>query len=158
MAMTPADFMLHAVQMAQKGIAAGQTPFGAAVVRNGDIVAEGHNCVWLTGDPTAHAEIVAIRLAAAALKSIALAGCEMYTTCQPCPMCLSAIHWSKIGAVYYGASIADAQAAGFCELCFPAKELARLGGSSLRVEEGLLRSECVDLFAQWKAAGLSKPY
>jgi tRNA(Arg) A34 adenosine deaminase TadA len=156
--MTPSDYMLRAIQVTQKGIALGQTPFGAVTVRDGVIVAEGHNCVWLTGDPTAHAEVVAIRAAAAALKSISLAGCVMYTTCEPCPMCLSAIHWSKIDIVYYGAVIADAQAAGFCELCFPAKELARQGGSPLRVEEGTLRAECVDLFAQWKAAGLSKPY
>lgn len=156
--MTPADYMLRAIQVTQRGIAAGQTPFGAVIVRDGAIVAEGHNCVWLTGDPTAHAEVVAIRTAAAALKTISLEGCVMYTTCEPCPMCLSAIHWSKIDVVYYGAVIADAVAAGFCELCFPAKELARQGGSPLRVEEGPLRRECADLFNQWKAAGLSKPY
>jgi len=156
--MTASDYMLRAIQIAQKGIALGQTPFGAVIVRDDQIIAEGHNCVWLTGDPTAHAEVVAIRAAAATLKSISLAGCAMYTTCEPCPMCLSAIHWSKIDVVYYGAVIADAQAAGFCELCFPATELARQGGSPLRVEEGPLRAECVDLFAQWKAAGLSKPY
>src|SRR2546426_867585 len=81
------------VQIAQKGIAAGQTPFGAVIVRDCVIVAEGHNCVWLTGDPTAHAEVVAIRKAATALKAISLSGSVMYTTCEPCPMCLSAIHW-----------------------------------------------------------------
>jgi tRNA(Arg) A34 adenosine deaminase TadA len=156
--MTPADYMRLAIRIAQKGIALGQTPFGAVIVRDGVVVAEAHNCVWLTGDPTAHAEVVAIRAAAAALKSISLSGCEMYTTCEPCPMCLSAIHWSKIGVVYYGAAIADARAAGFCELCFPAKELARQGGSPLRVEEEPLRDECIDLFAQWRVAGLSKPY
>jgi tRNA(Arg) A34 adenosine deaminase TadA len=156
--MTPADYMLRAIQVAQKGIAAGQTPFGAVVVRDGAIVAESHNSVWLTGDPTAHAEVAAIRVAAKALHTIHLGGCVMYTTCEPCPMCLSAIHWSKIDVVYYGAIIADAVAAGFCELCFPAKELAQRGGSPLRVEEGPLRKECADLFNQWKAAGLSKPY
>ena len=152
------DAMRLAVEVARKGIAAGQTPFGAVVVRGGGLVAEGHNCVWRDTDPTAHAEVVAIRKAAAALKSIDLSGCEMFTTCEPCPMCLSAIHWSKLDAVYYGAVIADAQAAGFCEMCVGAKVLATMGGSPLRVEEGPLRTECVDLFAQWKAAGLSKPY
>jgi guanine deaminase len=156
--MTHEDAMRLAVQVAQKGIAAGQTPFGAVVVRGNDLVAEGHNCVWRETDPTAHAEVVAIRWAAATLKSIDLSGCEMYTTCEPCPMCLSAIHWSKLDAVYYGATIADAQAAGFCELCVGAKVLASMGGSPLRVEAGPLQMECVDLFAQWKAAGLSKPY
>ena len=156
--MNPEDAMRLAVQVAQKGIAAGQTPFGAVIVRGGNLVAEGHNCVWRDTDPTAHAEVVAIRHAAAALKRIDLSGCEMYTTCEPCPMSLSAIHWSKLDAVYYGATIADAQAAGFCELCVAAKVLASLGGSPLRVETGPLQMECVDLFAQWKAAGLSKPY
>jgi tRNA(Arg) A34 adenosine deaminase TadA len=156
--MTDTDFMRRAIEVAQAGIAAGQTPFGAVIVRNGTIVAEAHNRVWLTGDPTAHAEVVATRLAAAALRTIDLSACVMYTTCEPCPMCLSATHWSKIQVVYYGATIADAQAAGFCELCFPAKELARQGGSPLRVEEGPLRPECVALFADWQRAGLSKPY
>ena len=156
--MTPEDAMWLAVKAAQKGIAAGQTPFGAVILRDGAVVSEGHNCVWRDTDPTAHAEVVAIRHAAVAMKCIDLSGCEMYTTCEPCPMCLSAIHWSKLDAVYYGAAIADAQAAGFCELCVPAKQLAALGGSPLRVEEGPLRAECADLFAQWKAAGLSRPY
>jgi tRNA(Arg) A34 adenosine deaminase TadA len=146
------------VRIAEQGIAAGQTPFGAVIVRDDKVVSEAHNCVWLTCDPTAHAEIVGIRKAAAALRTIDLSGCAMYTTCEPCPMCLSAIHWSKIGVVYYGAAIADAEAAGFCELCVAAKALAQMGGSPLRVEAGPLRMECVDLFAKWKTAGLSKPY
>jgi len=152
------DYMRVAVRIAEQGIAAGQTPFGAVIVRGGAVVAEGHNCVWLTGDPTAHAEVVTIRKAAAALRAINLGGCGMYTTCEPCPMCLSAIHWSKLDFVYYGADIADAQAAGFCELCVGAKVLAQMGGSPLRVGVGPLRMECVNLFARWKAAGLSKPY
>jgi guanine deaminase len=156
--MTHEDAMRLAVRVAQKGIAAGQTPFGAVVVRAGAVVAEGHNCVWRDTDPTAHAEVVAIREAATALKRIELSGCEMYTTCEPCPMCLSAIHWSKLDAVYYGATIADAEAAGFCELCVGAKVLAGMGGSKLRVETGPLQPECVNLFAEWKAAALSKPY
>jgi tRNA(Arg) A34 adenosine deaminase TadA len=156
--MTSEDAMRLAIEVTRRGIAAGQTPFGAVVVRGGDLVADGHNCVWRETDPTAHAEVVAIRRAAATLKTIDLSGCEMYTTCEPCPMCLSAIHWSKIDVVYYGATIADAQAAGFCELCVGAKVLASMGGSPLRVEAGPLQAECAALFTQWKAAGLSKPY
>ena len=152
------EYMRLAIRVAEQGIAAGQTPFGAVIVRDGAVISEAHNTVWLTGDPTAHAEVGAIRKAAATLRTINLSGCEMYTTCEPCPMCLSATHWSKIDAVYYGASIADAQAAGFCELCVAAKVLAELGGSPLRVETGPLRPECVALFGKWKAAGLSKPY
>jgi guanine deaminase len=152
------DYMWLAIGAARRGIAAGQTPFGAVIVREGSVVAEAHNCVWLTGDPTAHAEVVAIRQAAQALRTIDLSGSVMYTTCEPCPMCLAATHWSKIDVVHHGAVIADARAAGFCELCVAAGHLARLGGSPLRVETGLLRQECAELFAEWQAAGLSKPY
>lgn len=152
------DYMRLAIQVAERGIASGQTPFGCVIVRNGAVISEAHNTVWLTCDPTAHAEVGAIRKAAKALGTIDLSGCEMYTTCEPCPMCLSATHWSKIDTVYYGATIADAQAAGFCELCVAAKLLASMGGSPLKVETGVLQPECVALFSKWQAAGLSKPY
>src|SRR5262245_24465050 len=129
--MSEADFMWAAIRVCDDGIAAGQSPFGAIIVRNNEIAAAAHNTVWLTCDPTAHAEVNAIRLAARNLKSIDLSGTVMYTTCEPCPMCLSAIHWAKIKRVVYGATIADAAGAGFCELSFPAKELAQRGGSKL---------------------------
>ena len=156
--MTDEDYMRLAIAAARRGIAAGQTPFGAVIVRDEAVVADAHNCVWLTTDPTAHAEVMAIREAAGALRTIDLAGTVMYTTCEPCPICLSAIHWSKIDVVHFGAVIADAQAAGFCELCVAADHLARLGGSPVRVVPGLLRAECAGLFAEWHAAGLSRPY
>ncbi|MBN9120347.1 MAG: nucleoside deaminase [Planctomycetes bacterium] len=156
--MSHEQFMGAAIRVAEEAITAGQMPVGSVIVCEGAIVAAAHNTVWLTCDPTAHAEVVAIRTAAAALRTVDLRGCTMYVTCEPCPMCLGATHWSKIDAVYFGASIADARAAGFSELCVGAKALAELGGSPLRVEEGPLRPECVDLFAKWRAAGLSKPY
>src|SRR3954451_18298014 len=131
---TESDFMLQALEKARQGIAAGNSPFGACVVKDGHLVVAAHNTVWNTTDPTAHAEVNAIRLAAKALANIDLTGCVMYTTCEPCPMCLSAIHWAKIGRVVYGATIADAASAGFNELHVDAKELARLGGSKLIVE------------------------
>jgi guanine deaminase len=152
------DFMRLAIRIARAGIAVGQSPFGAVVVRDGAVVAETHNTVWRDTDPTAHAEVNAIRSAAAALGRIDLSGCSMYTTCEPCPMCLSAIHWARLDVVYYGAGIADAQTAGFCELCVDAKHLAELGGSRLRVVSGLLRQECAELFAEWRDAALCQPY
>jgi tRNA(Arg) A34 adenosine deaminase TadA len=152
------NYMRLAIRKAQEGITAGQTPFGTVIVHGSDVVAAAHNTVWRDGDPTAHAEVNAIRQAAHALHSIALTGCTLYSTCEPCPMCLAAIHWAKIDRVVYGATIADAVAAGFCELCVDACKLAEMGGSRLRVETGPLRRECADLFAQWHAAGLSKPY
>ncbi len=156
--MTDADYMQLAVAKAQEGIEAGQTPFGSAIVLDGRVLAVAHNTVWRDRNPTAHAEINAIRKAAAVLGQIALRGCTLYTTCEPCPMCLSASHWAKIERVVYGASIADAAAAGFAELHLPARDLAQLGGSPLVVEAGPGRDECRELFALWKRRGLSAAY
>lgn len=156
--MTDVDAMRLAIQKAQEGIAAGQSPFGAVIIDADKIIAVTHNTVWRDSDPTAHAEVNCIRRAASALKTIALRGCTMYSTTEPCPMCLSAIHWAKIERVVYGTSIADAAAAGFCELSVDAKRLAEMGKSPLRVESGLLREECAALFAQWQAAGLAQAY
>lgn len=144
------DFMRLAIAKAREGIAAGQTPFGAVIVKGDEVIAAAHNTVWNDCDPSAHAEVNAIRQAARALQTIDLNGCTMYTTCEPCPMCLTAIHWAKIDRVPYGATIADAAKAGFSELRVGASDLARMGGSPLRVEPGPLREECAALFAEWK--------
>ncbi len=156
--MTDEEGMRLAIDKCREGVLAGQSPFGTAIVHGERVVAVTHNTVWRDGDPTAHAEVVGIRAAAAALGTIRLAGCTLYTTCEPCPMCLSAIHWAKVDRVVYGAGIADATAAGFSELNVPAAELARLGGSALRVEAGPLRDECRALFALWKETGRAAPY
>ena len=156
--MTEADFMRLAIAKTREGIAAGQSPFGAAVVRNGELVAATHNTVWRTCDPTAHAEVNCIRAAATALKAIALHGCTLYSTTEPCPMCLAAIHWAKIDRVVFGATIADAAAAGFKELFVSAKDLVVLGRSPLVVESGLLRDECAALFGEWQRAALCQAY
>jgi tRNA(Arg) A34 adenosine deaminase TadA len=142
--------MRQAIEKAREGIEAGETPFGAVIVCDGRLVSIVHNTVWRDTDPTAHAEINAIRSAARALDTIGLRGCEMFTTCEPCPMCLSAIHWAKIDRVIYGADIADAAAAGFSELRMPARTLAATAGSPLVVEGGLLSAECRELFRLWK--------
>jgi guanine deaminase len=152
------DFMLAAIDKAREGIATGQSPFGAVIVRDRTVVASTHNTVWRDTDPTAHAEVNCIRRAATALQTIDLRGCQMYSTCEPCPMCLSAIHWSKIDRVVYGATIADAAGAGFCELHVDAQLLAQMGKSPLKVESGLLREECAELFEIWKKAGLCGSY
>ena len=156
--MRDADFLRAAIRAAREGIAAGQSPFGSVIVRDGQVVAAAHNTVWHDTDPTAHAEVNNIRAAARALKTIDLTGCTLYSSCEPCPMCLSAIHWAKISRVVYGAEIADAAAAGFSELRVPARELARLGGSPLIVEGGLLRDECRALFAEFQSTSPGKTY
>jgi tRNA(Arg) A34 adenosine deaminase TadA len=152
------DYMRLAIETTRKGIAAGQSPFGAVIAQGSAVVAATHNTVWLTTDPTAHAEVNCIRAAAKAIKTIALNGCTLYSTTEPCPMCLAAIHWAKIDRVVFGATIADAAAAGFKELFVPAKDLAALGRSPLVVESGLLRDECAALFAEWKRAGKCLAY
>ncbi len=106
--------MERAVELGGDGIRGGEGgPFGAVVVREGEIIGEGWNRVLATNDPTAHGEIVAIRDACTKLADFSLEGCEIYTTGQPCPMCLGAIHWARISAIYYGFSIEDAAEIGF---------------------------------------------
>jgi guanine deaminase len=156
--MNDEDYMRLAIEKTQEGIAAGQSPFGAVVVRAGQVVAAAHNTVWRDGDPTAHGEVNAIRQAAAVLRSITLDGCTLYSTCEPCAMCMAAIHWAKIDRVAYGATIADATAAGFSELSVPAQELVERGGSPVHVESGLLRAQCRELFRAWQQSGQARPY
>lgn len=107
-------FMRRAIDLARLGMNQGAGgPFGAVVVRDGVIVGEGWNRVLINNDPTAHGEITAIRDACAKLGTFSLAGCEIHTTGQPCPMCLGAIHWARIARIYYGFQIEDAAAIGF---------------------------------------------
>jgi guanine deaminase len=142
--------MRLAIDKAREGMVAGQSPFGAAIFRDGRLLCAAHNTVLRDNDPTAHAEVNAIRQAAASLQTIDLHGCELFTTCEPCPMCLAAIHWSRIDRVVYGAAIADASWAGFSELNIPARQMVELGGSRLRVDDGVLVGECCKLFEEWQ--------
>jgi tRNA(Arg) A34 adenosine deaminase TadA len=151
-------FMQEAIAKAKEGIAAGQSPFGAVIMRAGVIVVAAHNTVWRDLDPTAHAEVNAIRQAARLLNTIFLSDCDMFTTCEPCPMCLAAIHWSRIRRVVCGASIADAAAAGFRELQIPACEMVQRGGSPLQVEAGVCQHECCQLFTLWRDTAKSQAY
>lgn len=145
--------MHMAIEAARAGIAQGQSPFGAVIVHHGEAVGIGHNEVWRRVDPTAHAEVVAIQRAAARLRRIDLAGCEMYTTCEPCPMCAAAIHWAKIERVWHGATIADAEAAGFSELHLAASTLYASGNSPVVIGGGIEASACSALFDAWKRGG-----
>ena len=151
-------FMRLAIEAAREGVAAGQTPFGACVVRGGREVVVAHNRVWADTDITAHAEVVAIRLACRQLATIDLSGCAIYSTTEPCPMCFSACHWARLDRIVYGADIADAKAAGFNELAVSDADLKRLGGSPIEVVGGLLRDECIDLFRQWRANPARRAY
>lgn len=108
------EFMKRAIELAREGMNTGQGgPFGAIVVRQSEIIGEGWNQVLKNNDPTAHGEMVAIRDACAKISRFSLEGCQIYTTGQPCPMCLGAIHWARIEAIYYGFAIEDAAGIGF---------------------------------------------
>src|SRR5882672_3675015 len=112
--MSQEKYMREALSLAESGMRSGRGgPFGCVVVRKGEIVGRGHNRVTSTNDPTAHAEVVAIRDACANLETFQLADCELYTSCEPCPMCLSAIYWARIPKIFYGNTRADAAAIGF---------------------------------------------
>ena len=108
------QFMAEAIRLATENVTSGRGgPFGAVIVRNGSIVASGVNLVTSTNDPTAHAEVTAIRNASAALGTYSLEGCVLYSSCEPCPMCLAAIYWAHCDAIFFGNSAADAAAIGF---------------------------------------------
>ncbi|HEY4301090.1 MAG TPA: nucleoside deaminase [Candidatus Didemnitutus sp.] len=112
--MNPQEYMREAIRLADDGVRAGRGgPFGCVIVRQGRIVGRGNNRVTSTNDPTAHAEVTAIRDACTHLGTFQLADCELYTSCEPCPMCLAAIYWARIPAVFYGNTRQDAAAIGF---------------------------------------------
>jgi len=149
--MDPADLMKLAIDKGRQGIFAGQSPFGCAIARDGLVLSCSHNTVALTTDITAHAEINAIREACRATGSIFLSGAIVATTCEPCPMCMAALHWARVDTVYYGATIADAAAAGFNELQLPAAKLVDLGKSAVKLVPQVLPVECRQLFDEWKS-------
>lgn len=150
--------MRLAIQKAKQGIKKGQTPFGACIVKNGKVISCVHNTVWKETDITMHAEIHAIRVACKKLKTIDLSGCIIYSTCEPCPMCFSAIHWARISRVVYGAKIADAIKAGFNELPVSNSELKKLGISPVQLTSGLMRKENQQLFREWTLLPNKKTY
>jgi tRNA(Arg) A34 adenosine deaminase TadA len=141
-------FMLRAIELARAGMHRGEGgPFGAVVVKDGVIVGEGWNRVLSTQDPTAHGEVTAIRDACTRLRTHSLEGCEIHTTGEPCPMCLGAIHWARIGVIHYGFRIEDAAAIGFDDREFfrqiglprderliPSRELCRAEAMALAKE------------------------
>jgi len=152
------ELMRLALAKAAEGVAAGQTPFGACITKGDEVIACEHNAVWANTDITAHAEIRAIRETCRKLGAIDLAGCAIYTTCEPCPMCFSACHWAHLDRIVYGAVIADAQAAGFRELTITAEEMKRIGGSPIMLQSGVLREECARLMRQWAEMPEKKTY
>jgi guanine deaminase len=146
------EFLRRAIALATQNVTTGAGgPFGAVIVREGKIVGEGANSVTATNDPTAHAEVNAIRVAAKALGTFTLAGCDLYTSCEPCPMCLAAAYWSHVENVYYGASAADAARAGFDD-AFLYEELRKNHDQRKLRSMQLLGDEAWASFAAWIAS------
>lgn len=146
-----AGFMRRAIELSRAKMRAGEGgPFGAVVVHEGRIIGEGWNRVLAGHDPTAHAEIVAIRAACERLKDFKLEGAEIYATAEPCPMCLGAILWARIARLYYGNTRADAAAIGFDDAAFY-DEVARPPDGRLLPSQRLLADEARVVFAEWDA-------
>ena len=146
----PSQWMRAALDAARRGIEAGAGgPFGACIVRDGAILAVAHNNVLAGHDPTAHAEVSAIRAACEQLQTHLLQGAEVYSTTEPCPMCFAALNWARIKRVYYGTGIADVQALGFNELTISNFQMKEIGGSSIEIVPDFLRDECLDLLRLW---------
>jgi tRNA(Arg) A34 adenosine deaminase TadA len=124
-------------------------PFGAVVVKGNQIIARGWNQVTSANDPTAHAEIVAIREACRALGTFQLNGCELYASCEPCPMCLSAIYWARLDRLYFAATRQDAAQAGFDDACLYREIPLPIDQRKLRTQQ-LLREAALAAFAEWK--------
>ena len=145
-------FMRQAIDLATANVTSGRGgPFGAVVVRAGEIVATGVNLVTAANDPTAHAEITAIRRAAAELGTFLLAGCELYSSCEPCPMCLAATYWSRMDAIFFGNSVADAARAGFDDSIVYKEVSLPHSERSLPIAR-LLGAEAWESFAAWQAS------
>ena len=144
-------FMEQAIALATENVTSGRGgPFGVVIVRDGEIVATGVNLVTASNDPTAHGEIVAIRNACKALGSFQLTGCEIYTSCEPCPMCLAAIHWARCKTIFYGCSAADAAAAGFDDASLY-EEIKRPIDQRTIPTVNLLRERAISTFDAWRS-------
>ncbi len=150
--------MAEAIELSLRSVSEGQGgPFAALVVRGDELIARGTNCVVATNDPTAHAEVVAIRAACCVLGAFQLEGCEVFASCEPCPMCLGALYWARPAAVYFAASREDAAAAGFDD-SYIYSELARpLAARGLAFRQ-LMRKEAQATFEEWRRSPKKTPY
>lgn len=145
-------FMLEAIALSRKCLESGKGgPFGAVVVKDGKIVGRGSNCVTIHNDPTAHAEVMAIREACRNLNTFQLTGCEIYSSCEPCPMCLGAIYWARPDRIYYAASKNDAADAGFDDT-FIYKEIDIAPAQRTIPAAQFDREEALPTFQAWKAS------
>jgi len=142
-------FMQRAIDLSVENVRNGGGPFGAVIVKDGQIIAEGTNRVTADHDPTAHAEVSAIRRAAKKLHTFDLSGCEIYTSCEPCPMCLSAIYWAHLDKIYFGNTKSDAKDIGFDD-SFIYDELALNPAERKIAMERLMPEAAIRAFEDWE--------
>ena len=143
------SFMKQAIERAVENVRSGQGgPFGAIVVKAGRVIATGTNCVTSTNDPTAHAEVIAIREACRVLSTFQLTGCEIFTSCEPCPMCLGAIYWARPDRVYFAATASDAAEAGFDD-SFIYREISEPRAQRRIPFEPMMREAGLEPFRVW---------
>ncbi len=141
-------YMQLAIDLAKENISNGGGPFGAVIVKDGEVVATGVNRVTANNDPTAHAEVQAIRAACDKMGTFVLAGCEIYSSCEPCPMCLGAIYWARISRLYFAGSKDDAAEAGFSD-AFIYKELALEPEQRSLATRIMMSRQGAEVFAKW---------
>lgn len=152
------EFMARAIELSVENVHSGRGgPFAALVVQGGKIIAEAGNAVTSANDPTAHAEISAIRKACAVLGAFELRGCEIYTSCEPCPMCLGAIYWARPDRVFFACSAADAAQAGFDDSLIYT-EIERPHSERKIPFQSIMREEALSAFRAWKQKQDKTPY
>jgi guanine deaminase len=148
------EFMHHAIQSARGGIGDNHGgPFGACIVENGKVLAVAHNTVIRDQDPTCHAEMNAIRMAAKEKGMFDLSSCEIYSTAEPCPMCLAAIYWARIPKLYIGVPKSVAAEYGFDDAEFYRQLDLPLEKRALKYHSGIMREDCAQVFSEWKKLG-----
>jgi len=150
-------FLREAIALAEASMDEGGGPFGAVVVRKGEIIGRGNNRVTLGNDPTAHAEIQAIRDACSSIGDFQLSGCELYVNCEPCPMCLSAAYWARLDALYFAANAEDAARAGFDDVLIQQELLLPPAQRRLPMQQGLC-GEAQVTFRRWTALEEKQKY
>jgi guanine deaminase len=151
-------FMRQAIELSIENVRSGRGgPFAALVVKDGEIIATGTNLVTTTSDPTAHAEVVAIREACGKLGQFQLSGCEIYSSCEPCPMCLGAIYWARPNRVYFGNTASDAAAIGFDDSFIYQQLEVPLSERTIPMVQ-LLREEALAAFREWERKSDRIPY
>ncbi|MDC6465521.1 nucleoside deaminase [Pelagibacteraceae bacterium] len=142
------EFMKRAIELSITSVGNGTGPFGAVLVKDNQIIAEGFNTVTTNNDPTSHAEIVAIRIACKELSNFSLEGCDLYTTCEPCPMCLSAIYWARISKVYYANTRTDAHKIDFSDAMIYEELNKTIKDRKIPMQQ-MMRDEALKAFDLW---------